>query len=47
MQNFTDVVDILRAHEGVVQVKDAAELERTFAELLSNASREKTRTERA
>jgi 3-deoxy-D-manno-octulosonic-acid transferase len=39
MQNFTDVVRILRAGNGVIQVRDAAELERTFAELLADGPR--------
>ncbi len=39
MQNFTDVVDIFRARDAVVQVRDAAELEVAFAELLSNPAR--------
>ncbi len=39
MQNFTDVVDIFRKRDAVVQVRDAAELEATFAELLGNKGR--------
>ena len=39
MQNFTDVVRILAAGQGVAQVADAAELERTLAELLANPAR--------
>lgn len=39
MQNFADVVDIFRARDAVVQVRDAAELEVVFAELLSNPAR--------
>lgn len=39
MQNFADVVEIFRARDAVVQVRDAAELEVAFAELLFNAAR--------
>jgi 3-deoxy-D-manno-octulosonic-acid transferase len=39
MQNFTDVVRILHAGNGVIQVRDAAELERTFADLLADPAR--------
>ncbi len=39
MQNFSDVVRILAAGKGVAQVADAAELERTLAELLANPAR--------
>jgi len=41
MQNFTDVVRILLAGDGAIQVPDAASLEKTFDELLGdNARRE-------
>ena len=39
MQNFTDVVEIFRAQDAVVQVRDAAELEVALAELLFNQAR--------
>jgi len=39
MQNFADVVRILLAGNGVIQVQSAAELEATFAELLGNEAR--------
>lgn len=39
MQNFTDIVELFRARDAVVQVRDAAELEAAFAELLFNQSR--------
>ncbi len=39
MQNFSDVTRIFLAQDGVVQVRDAAELERTFADLLSRPER--------
>ncbi len=39
MQNFADVVRILLAGGGVIQVHSAAELEATFADLLGNEAR--------
>jgi 3-deoxy-D-manno-octulosonic-acid transferase len=39
MQNFSDVVCAFLAQEGVVQVRNAAELETTFASLLEDESR--------
>lgn len=39
MQNFTDVVGLFLEKQGVVQVKDAAELEKTFAQLLTDSAR--------
>lgn len=39
MQNFADVVEIFRKRDAVVQVRDAVELEVTFAELLFNPAR--------
>ncbi len=39
MQNFADVVRILRSQNGVIQVGDAAELEQTLGELLANPAR--------
>ena len=39
MQNFADVMAIFRARDAVVQVRDAAELEVAFSELLSNPAR--------
>jgi 3-deoxy-D-manno-octulosonic-acid transferase len=39
MQNFPDVVRILLAGDGAVQVKDADELEQTFASLLADPAR--------
>jgi 3-deoxy-D-manno-octulosonic-acid transferase len=39
MQNFADVVRSFVAENGAVQVKDAAELEQTLAELLADSSR--------
>jgi 3-deoxy-D-manno-octulosonic-acid transferase len=39
MQNFSDVARTFLAQDGAVQVRDAAELENTFAELLSNPTR--------
>jgi len=39
MQNFTDVVRAFLDQNGAVQVRDAAELERTIGELLENAPR--------
>jgi 3-deoxy-D-manno-octulosonic-acid transferase len=39
MQNFADVVKIFLAADAAIQVRDAAELERTFGELLSTPER--------
>ncbi len=39
MQNFADVVRILRSQNSVIQVGDAAELEQTLGELLANPAR--------
>ena len=39
MQNFADVVRIFLAQDGAVQVRDAAELEKTLGELLANPER--------
>jgi 3-deoxy-D-manno-octulosonic-acid transferase len=39
MQNFADVVRILLAENGAVQVQDAEELENTFSELLADCAR--------
>ena len=39
MQNFTDVVEIFRKRDAAVQVRDAAELEVVFGELLTNKAR--------
>lgn len=39
MQNFTDIVQIFLKTKAAVQVKDASELERAFAELLADAGR--------
>jgi 3-deoxy-D-manno-octulosonic-acid transferase len=39
MQNFVDVVRLFLAKGGAVQVQNAAELEKTFAELLANETR--------
>jgi 3-deoxy-D-manno-octulosonic-acid transferase len=39
MQNFPDVAKILLAQHGAVQVRDAAELEKTLDELLANPAR--------
>ena len=39
MQNFQDIVRILRKHNAAVTVKDAAELERALGELLSDPAR--------
>jgi 3-deoxy-D-manno-octulosonic-acid transferase len=39
MQNFEDIVRIFLKHNAAVQVKDAAELERTLGELLGTPAR--------
>jgi 3-deoxy-D-manno-octulosonic-acid transferase len=39
MQNFTDIANAFLAADGARQVRDAAELERAFAELLANEPR--------
>jgi len=39
MQNFTDVVSLFLEKNAVVQVKDVVELEKTFAQLLTNSDR--------
>lgn len=39
MQNFTDVVEIFGKRDAAVQVRDAAELEVVFGELLANEAR--------
>jgi 3-deoxy-D-manno-octulosonic-acid transferase len=39
MQNFRDVVGLFLSEDGAVQVRDAAELEKAFAELLSEPER--------
>ena len=39
MQNFTDVAKLFLSGDGAVQVRDAADLEKTFAELLSQPER--------
>ena len=39
MQNFTDVVRAFLAQDGAVQVRDAAELEKVLAQLLSDSDR--------
>jgi 3-deoxy-D-manno-octulosonic-acid transferase len=39
MQNFSDVVSLFRSHDAVAQVHDAAELEKTFARLLTDTAR--------
>lgn len=39
MQNFADVVRLFLAQDGAVQVQNAAELEKTFGELLANETR--------
>lgn len=39
MQNFTDVVEIFRQRDAAVQVRDAADLEVVFGELLTNKAR--------
>jgi 3-deoxy-D-manno-octulosonic-acid transferase len=39
MQNFKDVVRSFMARDGAVQVRDAGELEKTLAELLSDPAR--------
>jgi len=39
MQNFADVVRIFLAQDGAVQVRNAAELEKTLGELLANPAR--------
>ena len=39
MQNFADVVRVFLSRDGAVQVKDAAELEQVFGELLANDAR--------
>jgi len=47
MQNFEDVARIFLARQSVIQVPDAAELEKTFAELLGNEARRRELGERA
>lgn len=47
MQNFKDVVRIILEKDGAVQVRDAAELEKVFAELLGNEARRRELGENA
>jgi 3-deoxy-D-manno-octulosonic-acid transferase len=47
MQNFRDVVRLFLAGNAVVQVQDAAELERTLGELLSDPARRRALGEKA
>ncbi len=39
MQNFADIIRLFKRKNSVVQVRDAAELERVFGELLADADR--------
>jgi len=39
MQNFADIIRLFKQKNSVVQVQDAAELERVFGELLADADR--------
>ena len=41
MQNFAELTRIILTQDGAVQVRDAAELEKVFDELLTNESRRK------
>ncbi len=47
MQNFEDVARIFLAQNAVIQVRDAAELEKVFTDLLGNAARRRELGERA
>ena len=42
MQNFADIVRLFKQKNSVIQVQDAAELERVFGELLADAERRAT-----